>query len=343
MKKVVSIIFFIQYSFIVQLDHVEVFRMFTGNRKRRKIESPVEAKRRCLRIEESTSVPNSMQLPKTIVQEVFAGVMNTATRCLQCNSVSSKKDAFWDLQLAFPEGKEKTDSYSISRLLEYYCSPEHLVGNNQYHCQNCESLQDAERSVSIENAPKNLIVVLKQFFYDSKQRLRAKLFHDVRLDRNITIFEGVVKKFYELYAVIVHTGSNLDNGHYYTIAKDSPLNNWYVFNDADVCPCNESTLYKLQGVRTPYIVFYKKLEDTNDDNLPGTSSTKTKAEETAVEGESSSSEITFNKTEETLPFSMLPAYLVEQVKSTQVIPPVFRRSLRHKRHQDENQPGSSSQ
>lgn len=277
------------------------------------------------------------------MQEVFAGVMNTATRCLQCNFVSSKRDAFWDLQLAFPEGKEKSDTYSISRLLEYYCSPEHLVGNNQYRCQNCESLQDAERSVSIENAPKNLIVVLKQFFYDSKQRLRAKLFHNVTLDKRITIFEGRVKKSYEMYAVIVHMGSNLDNGHYYTIGKDSP-GNWYVYNDADVYKCTESTIYNLQGVQTPYIVFYKKLEDTNDDNLPGTSNSKAKAEENVSQGECSSDVITFNSTEETVPLSLLPAYLVEQVKNAQVIPPVYRRSLRQKHSRsDDNQPGSSSQ
>lgn len=308
----------------------------------------LDGKRRFMRSEQNTSNPDAATY-RTIVQKVFAGVMNTSTQCLRCNYVSSKADAFWDLQLAFPEEKEKPGDYSITQLLEYYCSPENLVGDNRYNCQSCQSLQDAERSVSIESAPKNLIVVLKHFFYDPKRAKRAKLFHNVRLDKQITILEKrSIKKFYELYAVIIHSGANLDDGHYYTIAKDGP-DNWFMFNDAEVNPCSEQALYTLQGVCTPYIAFYKKLDITSEENLQKTSeasdsktghSPGNKSEE---EG-SSSETIPFNPADETIPFTFLPKYLAEQIKTANLMHPFSKRSTRHKRPKyDDNQPGSSSQ
>ena len=36
---------------------------------------------------------------------------------------------------------------------------------------------------------------------------------------------------YDLYAIIIHAGTGVNSGHYYTIANDS-TNGWNIFNDS---------------------------------------------------------------------------------------------------------------
>lgn len=62
---------------------------------------------------------------------------------------------------------------------------------------------------------------------------------------------------YNLYAAVVHCGSDVDSGHYYTYAKDSE--EWYKFNDCAVILSSESELCNLRPPETPYILFYSRL------------------------------------------------------------------------------------
>lgn len=62
---------------------------------------------------------------------------------------------------------------------------------------------------------------------------------------------------YKLYAAVVHCGSSVDSGHYYTYAKDSE--EWYKFNDCAVIQSSEEELCNLRPPETPYILFYSRL------------------------------------------------------------------------------------
>ena len=49
------------------------------------------------------------------------------------------------------------------------------------------------------------------------------------------IDESTPVKVYDLYAIVVHSGSSAHCGHYYTIAKDGiNKDGWKIFNDATV-------------------------------------------------------------------------------------------------------------
>lgn len=63
---------------------------------------------------------------------------------------------------------------------------------------------------------------------------------------------------YELYAAVVHCGSSVDSGHYYTYAKDDI--NWYKFNDNFVMKSATSELHNLIPPETPYILFYSRVD-----------------------------------------------------------------------------------
>ncbi|XP_004520654.1 ubiquitin carboxyl-terminal hydrolase 35 [Ceratitis capitata] len=205
------------------------------------------------------------------IEKTFTGKLATTYECLTCGWKSRIVDSFRDLQLSFPEVKNDCASnYSVQDLIDYYCSPEKLYGDNQYFCERCKKLCDAERYINVISAPKNLILTLKHFKYDQKYHTRAKLMHKVFHDEKVSVkvcaadtLEEIASVHYDLYAGVVHSGFSMDSGHYYTYAADT-TNKWYKFNDNIVTPSKSEELHNLTPPNTPYILFYQMGARSNE-------------------------------------------------------------------------------
>lgn len=177
----------------------------------------------------------------------------------------------------------------MQHLLDYYCLSEKLEGENQYHCGKCAKLCDGLRSLSFVSPPRNLILTLKHFKYDQQFHTRAKLMHNVVLNEMVSLkikggglgassgqsggegeagtSSSAVSQTggdrlakYQLYAVVVHSGMSMDAGHYYTYASDEP-DSWYKFNDSYVTRCSVADVHRLKAPNTPYILFYRLVEE----------------------------------------------------------------------------------
>ncbi|XP_034839587.1 ubiquitin carboxyl-terminal hydrolase 35 [Maniola hyperantus] len=194
----------------------------------------------------------------SIIDSMFGGVLVTRVQCTVCNASSLSRDVFRDLQLAFPDMPEGRQ-HSVQSLLNFYCSEESMSGENQYLCHDCDGLRDAARRVLVETTPKYLILVLKHFRFDSKNQEQAKLMHAVYYNNNVTlptVRTQAVHASYNLFAAVVHAGTTLDLGHYYTLAKDNGI--WHKYDDCLVSPIDDSYLNKLNRSSTPYILFYRR-------------------------------------------------------------------------------------
>ena len=75
---------------------------------------------------------------------------------------------------------------------------------------------------------------------------------------------GIRLAKYQLYAVVVHSGMSMDAGHYYTYASDEP-DSWYMFNDSYVTKCSAGDVHRLRAPNTPYILFYRLVEQQPED------------------------------------------------------------------------------
>merc|ERR1712086_172174 len=178
---------------------------------------------------------------------------------------------------------------------------EPLEGDSQYRCEPCGGLRDAQRVVQVTTPPDNLIVGLNRFCWDFKSNSRKKVHTKVAVARELVlpcakpfanynlctngaeaespevgadgmdtqtpeVSEACEKdsEAYELYAIVVHSGSSAQSGHYYCYAKtaktqDSP---WYLFNDQNVSQSSfEAMQSSLQSFErdTPYILFYRRI------------------------------------------------------------------------------------
>lgn len=180
------------------------------------------------------------------------------SQCGTCGTKSEYIDNFRELQLSFPS---KPENQSVQTLVDYYLQPEKLCGDNQYHCDTCQGLTDGERVTVITDHPPRLVLTLKHFRYDPASQQRTKILQHVKLDAHIHL-----GKDYELYAAVVHCGSSMDSGHYYTFAKDGQ--EWYKFNDCAVIRSSEEELCGLRPPETPYILFYSRQDQIDPDNLP---------------------------------------------------------------------------
>lgn len=199
-------------------------------------------------------------LPPTLIQKTFDGKLYVSYQCGVCGSKSTNLDAFRSFELSFPEPTNMSN-YTVQKLLDFYCSSEKLIGDNQYYCDNCKQLCDGERSIRIIKSPKNLILTLKHFQYDQQRHTRAKLMNKVLHDEIISLrvvpeLEPASVVRYSLYAAVVHAGTSMDSGHYYTYAQDKP-DCWYKFNDNYVNKVSVDELHTLASPNTPYILFYQ--------------------------------------------------------------------------------------
>lgn len=193
-------------------------------------------------------VDNTVNILQTYIQRIFGGKISTRYLCSSCNGNSINIDSFRDLQLSFPEKTANNDEnesdaqYNVQKLLEFYFTSEELtlLGDNQYHCDNCKILCNGIRCTEILEPPRNLILTLKHFRYDSRHHTRSKLLYKVFHDEIISV--NVKGSFssnstrsvdYKLYAAVIHSGTSLDSGHYFTIAREGD-NNWFKFNDSYV-------------------------------------------------------------------------------------------------------------
>lgn len=123
-------------------------------------------------------------------------------------------------------------------------------------------LPDGERITKIITSPTHLVLTLKHFRYDHTSQTRTKLLQRVNLDNRICL-EGT---FFDLYAAVVHYGSSVDSGHYYTFAKDPA--GWFKFNDSAVSKSSEDSLHMLKPPETPYILFYAREDLAEPELLP---------------------------------------------------------------------------
>lgn len=222
--------------------------------------------------------PEPSDIVDTMIQKLFGGVMSINYKCLNCCRSSTNVDHFFDLQLSFPQGSESVSSsptiekttYTTQSLINSYFAIEDMVNENQYFCDKCKVHSDAERQVILDDAPTNLILVLKHFKYDRSFHTRRKLLHKVHHDEvvflNTRRKDGCFRLKYKLYATIVHSGMNIDSGHYYTYAVNEE-DEWFKFNDNHISRSSLSEVKSLNSFNTPYILFYELLgEDKIADN-----------------------------------------------------------------------------
>ncbi|XP_069487767.1 ubiquitin carboxyl-terminal hydrolase 46 isoform X6 [Ambystoma mexicanum] len=95
----------------------------------------------------------------TWVHEIFQGTLTNETRCLNCETVSSKDEDFLDLSV------DVEQNTSITHCLRDFSNTETLCSEHKYYCEICCSKQEAQKRMRVKKLPMILALHLKRFKY----------------------------------------------------------------------------------------------------------------------------------------------------------------------------------
>ncbi|XP_065556232.1 ubiquitin carboxyl-terminal hydrolase 46-like [Artemia franciscana] len=206
-------------------------------------------------------LPNSESEP-TWVHEIFQGIMTSETRCLTCDTVSSKDEDFFDLQV------DVEQNTSITHCLRNFSSTETLCNENKFKCDVCCSYQEAQKRVRVKKLPMILALHLKRFKYMDTYSRHIKVSHRVVFPMELRLFNTSddamnPDRLYDLISIVVHCGTGPNRGHYISIVKSHGI--WLVFDDDIVDKIDSSAIEDFYGSNsdvqksseTAYILFYQ--------------------------------------------------------------------------------------
>ncbi|XP_035682520.1 ubiquitin carboxyl-terminal hydrolase 38-like [Branchiostoma floridae] len=226
------------------------------------------------------------------------GVASNQVQSTPQNSTNDKLPVMRSAGTQTEDCAELEDSpLTLENLLSYFLAPETLHGDNKYQCDRCDSLQDAERQIRISHAPSYLILTLMRFSFDIKTMRRKKIVRNVQVPSTVTLpvcsidsgdsAQSAIQETsanYSLCAVVVHSGTSSESGHYYCYASHLPSNQhqvametdaqeddgkvlpgqWFLFNDSRV---SYTSLDSVRNITekfpkdTAYVLLYKRLGD----------------------------------------------------------------------------------
>ena len=184
----------------------------------------------------------------------------------------------------------------------------------------CTGLQDGERKVELLELPQCLILSMMRFAYDRESQTRKKLLNKIPIKERIMVpvcpnGGATMHVPYALAAVVVHSGTSPNSGHYFTYgigqkapptkykarsdsatatspsptaASDSsagvasnPL--WHLYNDSNVCLSSVTKIERAAHMfprDTPYVLLYQRdMSADAHSSLPVSNASALKVEE----------------------------------------------------------------
>jgi ubiquitin C-terminal hydrolase len=192
---------------------------------------------------------------KTLVHEYFEGVLTNETKCMMCETITSKDESFMDLSVDVEQNS------SLTACLNNFSRIETLSRQNKFWCEQCHSLQEAQKRLRIKSPPRVLVVQLKRFKFLEEIERYTKLNYRVAFPLDLKQ-SGV---HYRLGAVIIHLGAGPNQGHYIAVVRTAA--HWLLFDDEHVHKMEESQLSSIFGSpyesssQTGYILFYERHDE----------------------------------------------------------------------------------
>lgn len=208
--------------------------------------------------------------------QIFQGLITNETKCLSCETITSKDETFLDLSIDIPPGES---AYSLTYSLNNFSKLETLNHQNKFYCNTCLSLQEAVKTIKLKRTPEVLVINFKRFKYDEKLDRMVKLFDSILYPLKLRLFNTTTDKkddnpgdftLYGLYALVVHIGGGPMHGHYVALCK-CQAGLWFLFDDETIEIVDEAYVLRFfgngPGLASAYILFYEKLETKGDDGV----------------------------------------------------------------------------
>lgn len=179
------------------------------------------------------------------ISDLFQGVSRNYIKCQDIEFQSTRDEHFLDIQLPI---KGCSDIY---KSFDLYTFEEKLSGENQYETDTANGKQNAIKGIKFIRFPKILMLHLKRVEFD------FETMRDVKITSKHEFYQSIdLQKYlhpesdqqgdakFQLFAILVHQGSQSGFGHYYEFCRPCMSDVWYKFNDEDVSQVPYYTVLK---------------------------------------------------------------------------------------------------
>ena len=210
----------------------------------------------------------------SIISDLFYGVIETKTECLQCkqrNQINGIFDPLYSYNfqifsfLIFPleevrKLKSEINNFyynevNLEDCFYYYEKEEIMQGDNQMWCKYCRENTQSKYCTIIYSSPEHFIIILNRgkgnifnVKLNFKEIIDISKFVCIKMSQNL---------IYQLYAIVTHLGPSSMSGHFIAFCK-SPIDNmWYKYNDSLVDMIGKN-FNDIHDFGCPYILFYER-------------------------------------------------------------------------------------
>ncbi|KAF4027118.1 hypothetical protein G4228_018983 [Cervus hanglu yarkandensis] len=185
------------------------------------------------------------QIGFELVEKLFQGQLVLQTRCLECESLTERREDFQDISVPVQEDElskveesseispePKTEMKTLRWAISQFASVERIVGEDKYFCENCHHYTEAERSLLFDKMPEVITIHLKCFAasgleFDCYGGGLSKINTPLLTPLKLSLEEWSTKPTndsYGLFAVVMHSGITISSGHYTASVKVTDLN-----------------------------------------------------------------------------------------------------------------------
>lgn len=178
----------------------------------------------------------------TPVHSFFGGQFRETKICATCGKNDQSTSRFLDITLPL-------DADTLEGCFESFMKPRN-VGSN-YICEKCKQAGTCSTRTKFADTPNILIITMMRFTATANKDERPVDF-GLNIDLKDFVEDGI-DHYYELFAVINHSGHQVNRGHFTCMVK---CNNgsWYNCDDTKITKDASQNVLDSK----PYVLFYKK-------------------------------------------------------------------------------------
>lgn len=210
----------------------------------------------CLRGSKHSEAPSENSTP---IHAIFGGSWRSQIKCLHCQDTSDSFNPFLDISLDIHAAQ------SVKQALEDLVQAEELCGENAYHCDHCQGKTTALKTLTVQTAPKVLLLVLNRFSDFTGDKVDRKVSYPESLDlRPYMTQPNRGLSVYVLCAVLVHAGLTCYSGHYFCYVR-AGNGKWYKMDDSKVARCDVTSVLS----EPAYVLFYVRETELEKDSVIG--------------------------------------------------------------------------
>ena len=187
----------------------------------------------------------------SIISKIFYGTFENMTRCRGCQKILFNYQKFEFISFSTVDYKGKI--FNIYNGFEDNQKISLLTGDNQFYCNICKKLCDADLCTKIIVPPNKLLINI-DYGKNKKFSPSSVIFgEEIDITKYINFNFGVPIK-YRLIGICTHFGYSGSYGHYVAYCKH-PNGKWFIFNDSTVNECSKNNIYG----GSPYLLLYEKI------------------------------------------------------------------------------------